>query len=64
MRITESKALQEDEVWRLIANIIVTVNHIHKLGVCHRDLKPANLLVRIIREKPYLYLNDFGNAKN
>jgi serine/threonine-protein kinase len=56
--------LQEDEVWRLLANIILTVKHAHKLKIYHRDLKPQNLLVKYIRGKPYLYLIDFGIAKN
>ena len=43
----------------------MVVHHLNLNNIYHRDLKPENFLV--IKEysgKTYLYLNDFGFAKN
>ena len=41
------------------------VNLLNSRGIYHRDLKPANLLIKTENNgRMYLYLNDFGLAKN
>jgi len=55
----------ENEIRRLLANIILIVFDLNSRDIYHRDLKPANFLVkRDKKERLYLHLNDFGRAKS
>ena len=49
--------LTEDEARFYIAEIILCVESLHKMGCIHRDLKPDNIL---ISENGHLKLSDFG----
>ncbi|XP_074600734.1 putative 3-phosphoinositide-dependent protein kinase 2 [Brevipalpus obovatus] len=41
------------------AQILVALEHLHKLGIIHRDLKPENIL---LNEKFHIQITDFGSA--
>jgi len=41
------------------AEIILALEHLHRLGIVHRDLKPENIL---LNEKMHIQLTDFGSA--
>lgn len=41
------------------AEIILALEHIHRLGIIHRDLKPENIL---LNEKMHIQITDFGSA--
>lgn len=41
------------------AEIILALEHIHKLGIIHRDLKPENIL---LNDKMHIQITDFGSA--
>lgn len=50
-----------DEIQHYISNLLVALNHIHKLGIIHRDIKPANFLYNRLQRKYALV--DFGLAQ-
>ena len=50
----------EAQIKFFVANIILSLNYIHKMNIIHRDLKPANLA---FDSRGYLHLIDFGIAK-
>jgi len=59
----------EDEARLYFAQLLLAVEHIHKMGIIHRDLKPENLLLSHKRQYafddmhgPSLVLADFGSA--
>jgi serine/threonine protein kinase len=61
----EKKKFEEKEILQFLANIIMIVYHLNSRDIYHRDLKPANLLIKTHKNgRIYLYLNDFGLAKN
>lgn len=52
--------LEEDSCRFFMAEIILSVEYIHKLGYIHRDLKPDNIL---IGASGHIKLIDFGLVK-
>lgn len=53
--------LPEDDARFYVAEMIVAIDTVHKLGFIHRDIKPDNLL---IDRDGHLKLSDFGLCKN
>jgi eukaryotic-like serine/threonine-protein kinase len=53
--------ISPDEVLRLYAQILDSVEAVHLLGACHRDIKPENILYDA--ETKRLVLADFGIAR-
>lgn len=49
--------LEEEEGLLYIAEMIMAVHTLHKMGYIHRDLKPDNFL---IDQRGHLKLADFG----
>jgi serine/threonine kinase 38 len=52
--------LSEEEARFYIAELILSVENVHKLKCIHRDLKPDNIL---IDKQGHLKLSDFGLSK-
>ena len=52
--------LTEDEARFYIAELVLSVENVHKLKCIHRDLKPDNIL---IDKEGHLKLSDFGLSK-
>jgi serine/threonine protein kinase len=52
--------LSEDEARFYVAELILSVESVHKLKCIHRDLKPDNIL---INKEGHLKLSDFGLSK-
>lgn len=59
--LIERDTLQEEQAKFYIAEMIVAIDTIHKLGFIHRDIKPDNLL---IDKDGHLKLSDFGLCKS
>ncbi|XP_017273669.1 hormonally up-regulated neu tumor-associated kinase homolog A [Kryptolebias marmoratus] len=55
--IYDKKCLEERETQKYIRQLVLAVEHLHKLGVVHRDLKIENLL---LDEQDNIKLIDFG----
>ena len=51
---------EEDEARFYIAELILAIEHLHKLNILYRDLKPENIL---ISKDNHIKLADFGLAK-
>lgn len=59
--LIERDTLTEDDSRFYIAEMVVAIDTIHKLGFIHRDVKPDNLL---IDKDGHLKLSDFGLCKS
>ena len=52
--------LEKDAAFYL-AEIVLSLDHLHSLGILHRDLKPENIL---LGKDGHICLTDFGLAKD
>ena len=62
--IKQKNKFPESLICRYISCIILAIFHLNKNGIYHRDVKPDNMLFKILDEKEYLHINDFGIAKD
>lgn len=59
--LIDRDTLLEEEARFYVAEMVVAIDSIHKLGFIHRDVKPDNLL---IDENGHIKLSDFGLCKS
>lgn len=59
--LIERDTLSEDDARFYVAEMVVAIDSVHKLGFIHRDIKPDNLL---IDRDGHLKLSDFGLCKS
>lgn len=57
----EGKLLDEDEIIRLFAQILLAIHHVHQRNILHRDLKTQNILLNKTRK--VVKIGDFGISK-
>ncbi|KAF1768500.1 hypothetical protein GCK72_000312 [Caenorhabditis remanei] len=48
--------LEEDEIWKVLVQVVLGLRHLHTSGFCHNDLKPDNILVK----DTVIKIADFG----
>lgn len=59
--LKQRKRLNEDEVIRLLQDVLEVLIYVHQNNVIHRDIKPSNLIRR--QQDGKICLIDFGNVK-
>ena len=57
--IRNNTRLAQREVARLVRELCLAVEYLHKRGIIHRDIKPENVMVR---RDGKVKLSDFGAA--
>ena len=45
------KWLSEHEIWSLMFEVCMGLQHLHSVGIVHRDLKPGNLLMSSLHRR-------------
>lgn len=60
--VRRSGPFDEDMVYKVLAEVLPLMDHLHSVEVIHRDLKPANIIRREIDDK--LVVIDFGAVKD
>ena len=58
--LKKNTKLKEDQAKFYIAEILLALDEIHRLGCIHRDVKPENIL---IEKNGHIKISDFGLAK-
>lgn len=53
------KEMDDEEIWRLLRQIVEGLVHIHGHGIIHRDLKPDNIFIDLAGNPK---IGDFGLA--
>jgi serine/threonine protein kinase len=58
--LSDEVYLDQDTAKFYLAEIVLAIEHLHKLNIIHRDLKPQNL---VLSSNGHLKLTDFGLSK-
>eukprot|EP00388_Colpodella_angusta_P030844 GDKK01020663.1.p1 GENE.GDKK01020663.1~~GDKK01020663.1.p1 ORF type:complete len:850 (-),score=186.22 GDKK01020663.1:48-2270(-) len=65
---TARAPLSDDVIWKLLADTLFGLQHLHHAGILHRDLKPSNIMLHVDldrytgRKTCKALLADFGTA--
>ena len=60
--VTHANKLSEREIVDCALQILVGIEHMHKMKVCHRDIKVENILYKTNKGNYTFKLCDFGSA--
>jgi tRNA A-37 threonylcarbamoyl transferase component Bud32 len=61
-RFIEKKEFREDEIAKIVKNILAGINYMHMNKVMHRDIKPENIMFKKINDLDSLKIIDLGLA--
>ena len=61
--VAERKRLDEKETGRILKQLLLAIDYLHRNGIVHRDLKLENILLENMPTGPKITLIDFGLAK-
>jgi calcium-dependent protein kinase len=61
-RLASKAMFNETSAAKVLLQILLAVDYLHKHGICHRDLKPSNFLFTSPHKDAQLKLIDFGLA--
>lgn len=59
-RLSKEVMFTEDDVKFYLAELALSLDHLHRLGIVYRDLKPENIL---LDDEGHIKLTDFGLSK-
>ena len=62
-RVNKSKLKNEENILRIMYNLISGLKVLHSSGIMHRDLKPDNIMVRSKSDIFDVCIVDFGLAE-
>ncbi|XP_044290938.1 ribosomal protein S6 kinase alpha-1 isoform X1 [Varanus komodoensis] len=60
MRLSKEVMFTEEDVKFYLAELVLGLGHLHRLGIVYRDLKPENIL---LDDEGHIKLTDFGLSK-
>lgn len=60
-KLKKGVLLEEEEILRLFAQILLALHHVHKCKILHRDLKTQNILLN--KKQKIVKIGDFGISK-
>lgn len=61
--VAQKKRLGEDETAKILRQVLIAIQYLHRHNVVHRDLKLENILVEMSGERYKVTLVDFGLAR-
>lgn len=44
-QLDDQEIYSEDQIRKFMRDLVVGLDHLHKVGICHRDIKPMNVLL-------------------
>jgi len=60
MQLQKERMLMEDTAIFYLSQVVLAIQHLHKLGIIYRDLKPENIM---LDREGHVKLTDFGCVK-
>jgi len=60
MQLQKERMLMEDNAIFYLSQVLLAIEHLHKLGIIYRDLKPENIM---LDREGHVKLTDFGCVK-
>ncbi|KAA6402543.1 MAG: putative NEK protein kinase [Streblomastix strix] len=58
--IEQNEHISEDNMWNLLAQMVIALHNLHDMDIIHRDLKPENIF---LTGQNHVKIGDFGLAR-
>lgn len=58
----KEKRLSEEDVKKVVYQVLLGLNYLHNLGIVHRDMKPPNILLKYKNDLNSIKIADLGFA--